>query len=376
MALNRINGKEDLYVGGLFGLRRKQALKEGNITHVLSVIKYSLDFDPDTFANVQHLSVDIDDDADQDILVQLPKMVRFIESGLYGDASRPGGVFVHCAMGVSRSVSAVIAYLLWKYPHRFGRSSPTTTPEQAVTQALELVRETRPIAEPNSGFMRQLGVWWEMGCPADSDDAVEKKPAYQRWVYKREVDDAARIGRVPDWIRFEDEEAEKQRGGGNKEDGKESGLELRCKKCRRVMATKPFILEHRRKNNAERPDCPHYFIEALSWMRPVLEEGALDGRLVCPNAKCSASIGRYAWQGFKCSCGDWVAPAFSLQKSKVDDVVIGPRRDQGMATAADRMAALGIRMPPGKSAASLVLPTDAAATSPPTAAIEGQKENL
>lgn len=309
---------------------------------------------------------------DQDILVHLPKLVRFINRGLHPAGSTPdnndsdhnnkttptaaetqspdstslpssGAVLVHCAMGKSRSVTAVVAYLLWKHPHRFGKADPTTTAQQAVSQALEWVRETRPVAEPNDGFMRQLEMWWDMGCPAGSDDAVEQEPAYQRWLYKREVEDAARIGRAPDWIRFEDEEAPE---GGAKAAAAGTGTELRCKKCRRVLATGPFIVSHRGTGEADRADCPHFFVEALSWMRPILEEGALDGRLICPNMKCSASIGRYAWQGFKCSCNEWVAPAFSLQNSKVDKVVTG-RQNAGAAAIADRMAALGIRMPPG-----------------------------
>ncbi|KAK0611855.1 protein-tyrosine phosphatase-like protein [Immersiella caudata] len=400
MALNRINGREELYVGGVFGLRRPRLLEEHKVTHILSVIKYALNNNEDVFRGVEHLSIDIDDMEDEDLLVYFPKMVRFIEKGLYGevntgkegsepagsknkgdeDAITPaasagtaeltaaqlvrlkltpaaesprgptgpeptGAVFVHCAMGKSRSVSAIIAYLLWKHPHRFGRANPTTKPRQAVIKALQWVRDTRPIAEPNDGFMRQLEMWLEMGCPADSDDAVEREPIYQRWLYHREVEDAARIGRAPDWIRFEDEEAEKD----EKQVAEESSVELRCKKCRRMLVTQPFIVPHQGRGNVERSDCPHVFIEALSWMRPTLEAGELEGRLACPNAKCGASIGRYAWQGFKCSCGDWVAPAFSLQKSKVDEVkTVGKGKSNAApGSVADRMAAMGIRMPPG-----------------------------
>ncbi|GAB1318324.1 tyrosine protein phosphatase yvh1 [Madurella fahalii] len=389
MALNRINGAEELYVGGVFSVNRARLIQEHKITHILSVIKYTLDQNDDAYRDIEHLSVDIDDMEDQDILVHLPRMVRYIDAGLHAgralnhcaaerqeitqissqpdaDAIRPvrgltglsqlGAVLVHCAMGKSRSVSAIIAYLLWKHPHRFGQSYPTTTAQHAVSEALKWVRETRPVAEPNDGFMRQLELWWEMGCPADSDDAVEKHPIYQRWLYKREVEDAARVGRAPDWIRFEDEEASEDdrvpKGGTRDSGGTE--MALRCKKCRRMLATSPFLVPHQGRGNAERSDCPHFFIEALSWMRPILEEGVLDGRLVCPNTKCAASIGRYAWQGFKCSCGDWVAPAFSLQKSKVDKVMTGMRQNgSSVAATADRMAALGIRMPPSTAAASV-----------------------
>ncbi|KAK4096122.1 phosphatases II [Parathielavia hyrcaniae] len=387
MALNRINGADELYVGGVFGVNRGRLVQEHGITHILSVINFSINLENAAYRNVDHLSIDIDDMEDQDIIVHLPKMVRFIGRGLNGAGAVPdksavneppptptttntatpprsphGAVLVHCAMGKSRSVTAVIAYLLWKHPHRFGKSNPTITAQAAVAQALEWVRKTRPIAEPNDGFMRQLEMWWDMGCPADSDDAVEKAPAYQRWLYKREVEDAARIGRAPDWIRFEDEEPQQAESGAGAKSGRTTNAadcsqwtELRCKKCRRVLATAPFIIPHQGRGNAKSSssteraaECPHFFIEALSWMRPILEDGTLDGRLICPNAKCAASIGRYAWQGFKCSCGEWVAPAFSLQTSKVDKVATGDRRNKtGSGALADRIAALGIRMPPG-----------------------------
>ncbi|KAH7625819.1 protein-tyrosine phosphatase-like protein [Sordaria sp. MPI-SDFR-AT-0083] len=410
MALNRINGREDLFVGGIFGVNRGRLIEENKITHILSVINYTLPADP-AFRNVQHISIDIDDVEESDILVHFPKMVRFIERGLYGDEAasitlgggnapptttktsaktddddaitaapptttttepplqpqqsqpQPGAVLVHCAMGKSRSVSAIVAYLLWKHPHRFGRSDPSTPARRAVTQAVNWVRQTRPIAEPNDGFMSQLELWWTMGCPTETDDAVETSPVYQRWLYKREVEDATRIGRVPDWIRFEDEEAFKEGGNKVQVDGAgaaASSLSLRCKKCRRTLATKPFIVSHQGTGEKEeRKDCGHYFVEALSWMRPTLEQGELEGRLTCPNQKCLASVGRYTWQGFRCSCGDWIAPAFSLQKSKVDEATVAPHPGGvrtgpgggggggGAADMAARMAALGIRMPAG-----------------------------
>lgn len=398
-----------------------------------------------------HLSVDVDDMDDQDILVHLPKMVRFIERGLYGDAafanrtsstpparnphddddddaitpappadpsSTPdsarlarlrlasppanspsrtdgsggpdpaGAVFVHCAMGKSRSVTAVVAWLLWKYPYRFGGAGDTDTDADAnanagwgrrkrraddkeggdddddddalavVGRAIEWVRRARGIAEPNPGFVRQLALWWGMGCPAGSDDAVERNRLYRRWAYRREVEESARIGRAPDRLRFEDEDEDEEEEGGC---GGGPGLELRCKKCRRVLATKPFVVPHGGAGGGKGPkaaSCPHFFVEPMSWMRPILEEGVLEGRLACPNAKCGASIGRYTWQGFKCGCGEWVCPAFSLHRSKVDGVVTrpggaaapGPGRGVVLGAEADRMAALGIRLPPGLGA--------------------------
>jgi dual specificity phosphatase 12 len=88
-------------------------------------------------------------------------------------------------------------------------------------------------------------------------------------------------------------------------------------------------------------------------MRPTLSESLLSGRLECPNPKCEAQVGRYAWQGMRCSCGIWVCPAFSLQKGRVDEVNLKPAADMKSGTAGDsendvveKMKGLGIRLPP------------------------------
>ncbi|KAG6354426.1 hypothetical protein INS49_004443 [Diaporthe citri] len=448
MALNRVDGPDDLYVGGVFALRRPGAMEGKGITHILSMIKYSF-VDWQGFENhYVHLSVDVDVE-DEDLLVHLPRAVRFIERGLRGgegpwprgtalpgtrrrggegeqdgatdedgerekprteslpeaqmrnialqehapapaDPSKPGAVFVHCAMGKSRSVTAVLAYLLWKYPHRYGltpsmldphqRAPDADTARKAVQAALDWVRRTREIAEPNPGFMQQLEMWVMMRMPtAGGDEAVEKHPVYQRWLWEREVEESAKIGRAPEWIRFEDDHADEEKlpkpdkgaqdgVDGGDDESKTTISELRCKKCRRVLATSRFIIPHQQHQQQSaatksRPPCPHHFIEPLSWMSDVLGEGLLDGRLMCPGnggggSRCGTNIGRYAWQGFKCSCGEWVCPAFSLQASKVDEIRV-PKKQQhgpggaGAGAAADdpsaaRAAALGIRMPPGR----------------------------
>ncbi|ORY64503.1 protein-tyrosine phosphatase-like protein [Pseudomassariella vexata] len=371
MAFSKVPGKEDLYVGGIFALRKPETFLEKNFTSVLSVIKYSFAGWGEEANRFQHMSIDIDDMDDQDLLVHLSSAVRFIERGLYppvapdestsgqkqrvdiinaGPQSSPGSVYVHCAMGKSRSVSCVVAYLLWKHPHRFGgkqtASSTASTAQRrksaadAVEKAVKWVREGRPIAEPNPGFMRQLELWWEMGCPVDHDGAVESHPIYQKWLYETKLKEARDLGMAPeaDWIRFVDEEAETEKNEPKPEVPEEPKGELRCKKCRRILATSKFVVEHQGTGNkgSSNAPCPHIFIETLSWMRPALEDGALDGRLNCPNAKCGATVGRFAWQGFKCACREWICPAFSLNRGRVDEVDI-------------RRGVLGIRNPPGRN---------------------------
>ena len=119
------------------------------------------------------------------------------------------------AMGKSRSVTIILAYLLRQYPHH------------TVSSALSLVRESRPMAEPNDGFMAQLELYKAMGCPRD----IDAHPKYQRWLYQREVDLAVAAGMVPDRVRFEDEETQEETEASGRE------VELRCRKCRYVLTT-------------------------------------------------------------------------------------------------------------------------------------------
>lgn len=374
----------------IWALRRSDSLSDLGITHVLSLV----DFNHSTLKNFKdepwteygkafrHLVIDVDDVDDTDLLVEMPRAVRFIDEALQdrgdsdgagsqeqgravsqhrADKSKLGGggaVFVHCAAGKSRSVAVSVAYLLWRHPGRFDPNCvppassdlsardgaplpssesrrPRETAPEAVGAALELIRRTRPMAEPNNGFMEQLALWWEMGCPED----VETHPVYQRWAYKREVEENVAVGQAPSRLRFEDEQQERARDNH----GPAPGFNLRCKKCRRTLATAPFIQAHSpAKPTAEQP-CPHHFIEPLSWMRGELERSQLSGRLVCPNERCGAGVGRYDWKGIRCACGAWVTPGLSLQRAKVDEEVVAP-----VAAGVDGRTRMGIRMPPGR----------------------------
>lgn len=111
-------------------------------------------------------------------------------------------------MGKSRSATAVCAYLMQRYG---------VTPDEALSQ----IRESRPLCEPNEGFWKQLELYHQMATP----DNVEETPAYQRWLYQREVELSRACGQAPEAekIRFEDEHVQ---------DGASADFELRCRKCR------------------------------------------------------------------------------------------------------------------------------------------------
>ncbi|KAK7608138.1 protein-tyrosine phosphatase-like protein [Phyllosticta paracitricarpa] len=285
--LDKVPGGHNLYIGGLFTLRRRDALESANITHVLSVLRLPLD--QDLFAPFrEHMVVEVDDVDDEDLLQHFPATNRFIQRAL--DCG--GGVLVHCAMGKSRSATCVMAYLMHKHH---------ITPHEALDQ----VRQARALCEPNEGFMKQLEIYHAMGTPDD----VQASPAYQRWLYQREVELSRACGTAPeaDKIRFEDEHANDSLQ--QQQQQQQAALELRCRKC----SPSPPLLQI-----VNGPSVP--CVPCASWMRPELEQGKLDGRLECPNPKCRSHVGKYAWQGMRCSCGDWVVPAISLAKGRIDEV--------------------------------------------------------
>ena len=255
------------------------------------------------------------------------------------------------AMGKSRSAAVVVAYLLY-HSHRL---SPDRSPHDAtaeatpipprpldVSSALALLRRGRPLAEPNKGFMEQLELFHAMGAPDD----VASHPLYQRWLYRRSVAESLSVNRGPEVadVRFEDEHLADSEGP--------HGIKIHCRKCRRLLARGPLLVDHEPPEGKDRGDCAHLFLHPLSWMRDTLGPGGLDGRLVCPNQRCAANIGKFAWQGLRCSCGGWVTPAFALARARVDETAVpvhGPARGPASHDGHDGDGAPGVplRLPPG-----------------------------
>ncbi|KAL8718719.1 MAG: hypothetical protein Q9225_004183 [Loekoesia sp. 1 TL-2023] len=225
-------------------------------------------------------------------------------------------------MGKSRSATLILAYLI--------ADLQIYTP----AAALMLLRRGRPMAEPNPGFMDQLHLYHRMHCPLD----VASQPLYQRWCYKREVERSKKAEQAPgsEFIVFEDEAPPDEENDDGKpkwdidseeDEGKDEETakeEYRCRRCRTQLGNSSYLVLHTPRNTSS-TQCAHLFLHPLSWMRPVLSQGNLDGRLECPNARCKQNVGKYAWQGMKCSCGEWVVPGISIGRGKVDVV----RRKEG-----------------------------------------------
>ena len=79
----------------IFTLRRKSALEEKGITHIVSVLKYDFK-DFEHWEQYQHLSIEVDDVDDENLLVEFERTGKFIEKGLKSEKDgKKGGVLVH-----------------------------------------------------------------------------------------------------------------------------------------------------------------------------------------------------------------------------------------------------------------------------------------
>eukprot|EP01138_Halocafeteria_seosinensis_P016459 gb/GECG01016790.1/.p1 GENE.gb/GECG01016790.1/~~gb/GECG01016790.1/.p1 ORF type:complete len:156 (+),score=11.83 gb/GECG01016790.1/:1-468(+) len=137
---------DNLYVGGLEAAQDWEFITHKNIKYILNTTKqpsngFMLTGIPNYYESnpqITYKRCPLDDDLNTEIKMHIPDCVEFINEGL-----RHGGVLIHCAAGVSRSVSVTIGYLMMQYNMSFH-------------QALEFVQDRRPGAFPNPNFQNQL----------------------------------------------------------------------------------------------------------------------------------------------------------------------------------------------------------------------------
>ncbi|XP_066519923.1 dual specificity phosphatase 29-like [Hoplias malabaricus] len=131
-----------IYIGDMCAAKDKHLLKGLNITHVLNAAhgKYNVNTGPGFYrdTNISYCGVEAFDMPSFDISAFFYSSAKFIRNAL----SSGGKVFVHCAMGLSRSSTLVLAYLM-------------IHENMTLVEAIKSVAENRNIC-PNSGFMEQL----------------------------------------------------------------------------------------------------------------------------------------------------------------------------------------------------------------------------
>ncbi|KAI8982806.1 protein-tyrosine phosphatase-like protein [Trametes punicea] len=141
-----------LYIGDLAAAESPQVLTALGITHVLSAMAGHVALPPPSslphlgpHQTLQRLQLPLQDSPFSELAAFLPRATAWIAAALRDPSAR---VLVHCVQGVSRSASVVAAFLVAHYG---------CTPERAV----QLVQAKWPSAQPNPGFVSQLGEFYQ-----------------------------------------------------------------------------------------------------------------------------------------------------------------------------------------------------------------------
>ena len=131
---------EHLYIGGMSNATNVKQLRDIGITHVINMAAGYCHTGSNFYdKNVKYMGINAEDDEGYNIMKHHEEVYKFIE-----DARKSGGkAFIHCLMGVNRSGSLAVSYIM---VHK--HIGPIS--------AARLVRRTRQILLTNRQFQQQL----------------------------------------------------------------------------------------------------------------------------------------------------------------------------------------------------------------------------
>ncbi|XP_009275919.1 PREDICTED: dual specificity protein phosphatase 13 isoform X2 [Aptenodytes forsteri] len=123
--------------------RDKAQLSRMGISHVVNAAagRFHIDTGPKFYKDlpVDYYGVEAEDNPNFDLSIYFYPVAQYIKAALN---SPRGKVLVHCAMGISRSATLVLAFLM-------------ICEDMSLADAVQTVRSHRGIC-PNSGFLKQL----------------------------------------------------------------------------------------------------------------------------------------------------------------------------------------------------------------------------
>lgn len=130
---------DNIYLGNYFNAMNYQWLLGNSITHVLNCAKEI----PCTYSNkLTYKHIKGDDIPSFKLLPHLHEAADFINNAV----NTKGIVLVHCAAGISRSTTCLLAYFM-KYKN------------VELNKAIQFIKAKRSIIRPNPGFLSQLQVF-------------------------------------------------------------------------------------------------------------------------------------------------------------------------------------------------------------------------
>ena len=150
---------DNLWLGNYKAAQNTQVLKEKGISKVLTVMN-EIKIDYNNEKSFTHKTLDVMDIDYENIIQYFGECLNFIK----GEEK----TLVHCAGGISRSPTIVIAYLMWSKKINYN-------------EANKLVKMKKNNIRPNSGFIKQLKIFQNILLDNDYDiDKINFKEI--KWV--------------------------------------------------------------------------------------------------------------------------------------------------------------------------------------------------
>lgn len=153
-----------MWLGSVIAAMNEEGLNKHNIRFVLTVarnlVKFELPQVEDAGVILDHAVVEVDDLPEVDILSHFDEALDWIDFVL---KQKKGAILIHCAQGISRSVSFALAYLMSRR-------------QMSLKSATRYVEIRRTIANPNFGFRYQLLRYEEYDCDGKKARAAILNP--------------------------------------------------------------------------------------------------------------------------------------------------------------------------------------------------------
>ena len=157
------------------------SLKAKGITHVLQLGTNHVTMSPSHPDELTYLCIDIHDKDEVDLIKALQKheAVKFIDTATH----YPNSLLVHCQMGMSRSATTVIVYLM-------------LTEGLTFWDALVQTIAVRRVVQPNPGFCRQAKAVERCKGNLHKYKGPDKKDVSTDWEWLRLIDQAQQAALV------------------------------------------------------------------------------------------------------------------------------------------------------------------------------------
>ena len=112
-------------------------MRDLKLTHIMNI---SIEHNCVFTEKIKYLHIELEDTEDVILKDHFDEAIHFMEIALQNPSNR---ILVHCNLGISRSTTVILAYLMKTY-------------NATLIEAFKFLRHRRPIVCPNIGFLKQL----------------------------------------------------------------------------------------------------------------------------------------------------------------------------------------------------------------------------